>query len=136
MTTQRSLQRLLDDISQDIILPPVLLQTLDLDHALDLRDHDEDFDRMWRDSFDIVDKQWALKSPDADTDKLIEDVTREAFMKVSLLTHQHEIASYVSDDFELISRAFVLGIESPFVAALLDAYTRGGFPVPPLPAAK
>ncbi len=43
-----------------------------------------------------------------ETAALSEDIRRESFLTVSRATTQHEIASYVSDDFDIIIRGSIL----------------------------
>jgi hypothetical protein len=63
---------------------------------------------------------------------LVEDIRRESFLAVSRATGQHEIASYVSDDFDLIVRASLIGMTEPLLDRMWEVYERGEFPVPPL----
>jgi hypothetical protein len=61
---------------------------------------------------------------------LAEDIRRESFLAVSRATTQHEIASYVSDDFDLIVKAAILGLDDPFLSTMWDAYARNEIPAP------
>ena len=60
----------------------------------------------------------------------MEAIREEAFLIVSNATGQHEIASYVSDDFDLLCRCHVLGIKHPIIEHLWLAYQSGTFPLP------
>lgn len=51
-------------------------------------------------------------------------------MVVSGATAQHEIASYVSDDFELIAKAAATNTVRSFIQSLWSAYTRQTVPGP------
>jgi hypothetical protein len=66
----------------------------------------------------------------SDLAKLAEDIRRESFLVVSRGTAQHEIASYVSDEFDIITRGKILGIEDDFLTGLWDAYSRDAIPKP------
>lgn len=67
---------------------------------------------------------------DAETARLAEDIRRESFLSVSRATTQHDIASYVSDDFDLIVKAAILGFDDPFLSAMWDAYARNEISAP------
>jgi len=67
----------------------------------------------------------------AEISALVTDVRRESFLAVSRATSQHEIAGYVSDDFDILARGQLLGIEDAFLEFLWDAYHRNEIPGPP-----
>jgi predicted membrane-bound mannosyltransferase len=64
----------------------------------------------------------------AEIRELVGVIRRESFLAVSRATRQHEIASYVSDDLDLIVRARLVGASSGFIGELWEAYDRGEFP--------
>ncbi|QDU49450.1 hypothetical protein [Gimesia panareensis] len=53
---------------------------------------------------------------------------KEVFIAVSQATNQHEIASYVADDLELILNAHQNQSSHPFVKQLAESYAQGQFP--------
>ena len=64
--------------------------------------------------------------------QLAEDIRRESFLAVSRVTSQHELASYVSDDFGLIAHAVATGYDDPWLNGLWMAYKANGLPKPPV----
>lgn len=52
------------------------------------------------------------------------------FLPVSRITHQHEIASDVADDIELLACAALSQVKNLFVEQLYSAYLRDGFAIP------
>ena len=80
--------------------------------------------------YNQIEDRWRSAEVKQDLAALIDDVRRESFLSVSRATAQHEIASYVSDDFDLIVRGAVLGINDDFLNRLWDAYNRNEIPTP------
>ncbi len=113
-------------------LPAEYYGRLDCDAALDARDRDDVFDANWRQQFEVVSNLWATADIPESARKLAEDIRRESFLAVSRATGQHEIASYVSADFDLIVRGRLLGAQGGFLNQLWAVYERGEFPTPPL----
>jgi hypothetical protein len=122
---------ILSRIAEGTLLPASYFGQLDCDAALDARDGDE-FDAAWVRQYEEVERRWAEAAVSAEARTLAEDVRRESFLAVSRATRQHEIASYVSDDFDLIVRGRLVGIEGDLLGRLWEVYDRGEFPRPPL----
>ena len=112
------------------MFPHAYFADLDCDGALEVRDRDPTFCSSWVAAFDQVNRRRKLRKINAAVIAVAEELRREAFLVVSQATRQHEIASYVSDDFDLIVRARVLDFEDPFVNQLWLAYEKGAFPLP------
>jgi hypothetical protein len=125
------LKSVLARIADGSLLPAEYYGELDCDAALDAR-HDPPFDAAWVQQSDEVEPLWAAAALSADAQELAEEIRREAFLAVSRATGQHEIASYVSDDFELVVHGRLAGVDSSFLNQLWAAYERGQFPMPPL----
>jgi hypothetical protein len=116
-------------IADGTLLPASYYCQLDCDAALDVRNGDE-FDAAWVLQYEEVERRWTEAAYSAEARTLAEDIRRESFLAVSRATRQHEIASYVSDDFDLIVRGRLVGVEGGLVGLLWDAYDRGEFPRP------
>ncbi|MCA0895122.1 hypothetical protein [Microbulbifer agarilyticus] len=86
-----------------------------LDEILDSRD-EEAFDSAWVHANDTVSSE--LKVSD----------NKSIFLSLSLATRQHEICCYIQEDLELIERAEMCGIESPFLSYLKECYEQGIVP--------
>ena len=91
------------------------LSSVELDHFLVRRDSPS-FDIAWTESCDLFDEYESF--PDE------EDI----FIKLSEVTNQHEICSYISDDFELLYEAERKSIENPFLSYLKETYKQGKIP--------
>ena len=128
-----NLTKLLYRIESGVIPLTSIFDGSDCDQLLDVRDSSPEFDQKYRESYDLIEK---LKST-LDTDPTVE-TRKQSFLIVSSLTQQHEIASYVSDDFELIAWASYSReadqtdkVSTPLIEWLLTEYENGRFPVPP-----
>jgi hypothetical protein len=126
------LKSVLSRIKDGTLLPAAHYGELDCDAALDARDSDAEFDSEWVRLSDEIEGRWGVATIAAEAEALAEDIRKESFLAVSRATQQHEIASYVSDDFELIVRGRLLGMEGSFLRQLWAVYERGDFPRPPL----
>ena len=127
-----SLQELLNEIETGAIPLQNSLQSADCDELLDLRDSLPSFDKAYLDAFAKIDD---LRSnlPDDPSER----ICKQAFVLVSIATNHQEIASYVSDDFELIAWASHCqsdpnygSFNFEFAHWLLSEYRAGRFPVP------
>lgn len=112
------------------LLPLEIVAGLDHDAILDARDSDQDFDGRWIQCMKTVEEHWSNFAVTEEISKCVTDVRRESFLAVSRATSQHEIASYVSDDFDILVRGQLLGIEDAFLEFLWDAYDRDEIPGP------
>lgn len=122
------LQSLLAGIRAHTFVRPAYYAELECDDALDQRDSHDSFVSDWSEVYDSTRARWNDVSPDVRGQ--VDDIRKESFLLVSNVTHQHEIASYVSDDFDLICRCEVLGIVHPIIEHLWLAYQSGTFPLP------
>jgi len=122
-----TLESILAGIAAGRLLDRNYYASIDCDQMLDRRD-EEAFDNAWNACFEEVTALWDAYDNRDSMDERIDQIRREAFLAVSRASNQHDIAGYVSDDFELIARACVLGVVHPFVDCLWQHYMRGTFP--------
>lgn len=120
------LQRILDGS----LLPPNVIATLDHDAILDARDGDAEFVAKWTRHFNEIEARWPTANVSKEGESLLTDIRRESFLTVSRATGQHEVASYVSDDFDIIVRGSLLGLDDNFLNSLWDAYSQNEIPTP------
>ena len=109
------------------LLPATAFVGIDYDAVLDWRDTDP-FDAEWVRASGALEGMRAAAEPGPDFGRLFDDVRREAFMITTRATGHHEIASYISEDFELIALDSAFAAADPFVAKLWAAYSRGELP--------
>ncbi|WP_417763050.1 hypothetical protein [Shewanella sp.] len=123
-TPVSTLAELQQAIAAGEMLNAALFEQHNLDALLDQRDS-APFDTAWMASFNTISRQW--QSADLASDA-IDALRQESFLASSRHTQQHEIASYVSDDFELIGKMLLLGATEPFVQHLLSQYQQNCIP--------
>jgi hypothetical protein len=125
-----TLDKMLEKIREGTLLPAKLFVDLDCDAILDARDSDRAFEQEWLAARKQLSAKWEAKHPGPDARAAVKDVRRESFLAVSTATGQHELSSYVSDDFELIAWASAVGDVPPLVAWLWESYASGVIPRP------
>ena len=125
-----NLQEIRTAIDTSSVLKPSNIGSLDHDEILDARDTEASFEDQWVQAFEKVNVAWEQFGQADDFEKLIEEIRHASFMAVSKVTHQHEIASYISDDFEMIAKASVTETVDPFILAMWSAYQRQEIPGP------
>ncbi|WP_420457102.1 hypothetical protein [Rubrivirga sp.] len=119
-----STRKLIDLVESQKIVNADLFEAIDLDSVLDERDNDP-FDREWMRCNDVVQ---SLLEEQGDVPEDVSDLARQSFLAASNATDQHDIASYVSDDFRLIAEALSVGYEDQWLSSLLREYGRSQFP--------
>ena len=124
-----SLQDIQNAIENGNVLAPDRIAALDHDAILDARD-DRGFSETWMRSFKAADGAWSQFESAAKLESQLEEIRRASFMVVSNATGQHEIASYVSDDFEIIGKAAATATSDAFIESLWSAYTSQTVPCP------
>tara|TARA_Y100000296_G_C5158244_1_gene250371 strand:+ start:535 stop:951 length:417 start_codon:yes stop_codon:yes gene_type:complete len=97
------------------------LSGVDCESLLDDRDSDP-FDSKWVEEFKIVSDIFSSKYKTKEDEERIERIREIVFKMVSTITGGGEIASYISDDFELIAKAAFIDYDSSWVGALLESY--------------
>ncbi|MCS6162587.1 hypothetical protein G3497_22905 [Shewanella baltica] len=103
------------EIMDKLLLNLQQLDSNDLDFILDQRDEDQ-FDKAWCSLNELV------------TETSCPLDLKEIFVKLSGVTNNHEVCSYIVDDFELINKAKELGINSKFLKYLEQSYEQGRVP--------
>jgi hypothetical protein len=128
-----TLTQLLAEIEDGEIPLADIFGTADCDSLLDRRDSDSAFDKNYREIWERNEKLKFILNRD-----WTEPVRKQSFLTVSKATEQHEIASCVSEDFELIAWESLALVDkansnsgTPFVEWLYSQYKSGNFPCPP-----
>ena len=99
----------------------------DLDGILDKRDK-QPFDGEWVKAYKQVEAAWGKFNASKKMNSLKEKIRKESFLMTSIATEQHEIVSYVSDDFDLICKHLLLGSKNKFIDELLSIYLKNKLP--------
>ena len=121
------LEDILNTIKQRSILSDQCFVDKNLDLILDKRDG-KPFDQDWIASYKRIEAIWSDYEASDELIDLIEEIRKESFLAASRATSQHEIASYISDDFDLISKYIALSAEDSFVGNLLSIYMEDRIP--------
>jgi hypothetical protein len=123
-------------IDSGTICGPATFEGVDCDAVLDALDGSPAYEAERLKLKDSVDHAWELAAPSPVIRDLAERIRKHVFLAVSEASGQHEIASYVSDDFDLIVRARVAGVKSAFLERLWAAYQAQGLPSPGIVASE
>ena len=111
---ETSLPELLSALKDGLVLTPEIFGMLDCDEILSSRDDDPDFDKNWNEAYNALDKKFSEQDISPEVDQMIEEIRENSFSVASAGTEEHELASSISDDFELFARSIVLEYSIPF----------------------
>lgn len=123
----KQLDTILESILQKDLLSDHCFASQDLDEILDRRDK-ESFEKKWIESHRLVEARFSESSQPHEIKEKIEEIRKESFLATSRATEQHEIASYVSDDFDLIAKNIALELADPFLDSLFKIYIQDKLP--------
>lgn len=121
------LDKLLDLFCKDRVFLMDSFNNINVNDFLDERDEDP-FDGDWVNAFNEVKKQFETLHPERSAIDKIDKIRELAFRSAFSGSNSSDLAGYVSDDFELISKAIVINSDNKWVTTLLDIYLGGGFP--------
>lgn len=127
---ETSLPELLSSLKDELVLTPDVFANIDYDEILALREEDEDFDKQWNRCYNVLDKKYSEQDISEEVDEMIEEIREQSFAIANQGTDDHELASAISDDFELFARAIVLDFIDPFLDSMWEAYENGEVPSP------
>lgn len=96
------LDRMLIEIESNRTIYDALFKDCDIDELLDMRD-DKEFDSEWIRVYHVLN----IAKIEHYEKKKIDQIREKSFLKVYNLLQSSEIASCVSDDFEIICKADV-----------------------------
>ena len=117
------LNKLLVKIKQGKMFSEEELLNLDEDHALDLRDEPE-FESDWLRVSEIVENNELTEEEET----IIHDICEASFLAVYNITESGELAGYISDDFELISKAILMDLDDSWLRSFILSYADFKFP--------
>jgi len=121
-------QNVTERIANGSLLPDSMFESLKSDILLDQRDS-SCFDDDWVRAAEALQPAWD-HFPEAQAAASAIDIVRELAFKRTFNASggNPDLAAAVSDDFELICRQVLLGVESPFITALKQAYEAYAIP--------
>ncbi len=121
------LKTVLIKIESASLLKQSTFDSTDLDDVLDNRDR-LPFDSNWIKCYNEINAELVTNPLSKEDMSTIEIIRENAFKAVSSVTNQHEIASYISDDFDLIAKSIALASQNAFAKSLYDSYLNGIIP--------
>jgi hypothetical protein len=98
-----------------------------LNKLLDVRDQDE-FDDAWVKAAEEIQALWDDFVQASDIQSQILAIREQTFRKCFDACNSSDVAGYVSDDFEIIAKSQVLGLDGPLLQQLRVAYDRCTIP--------
>jgi hypothetical protein len=119
-----TLSRLLSRLEGGSLLAVPLLEPHEIGAALDAR-NDEQFESEW---LRLHERLTAADKADDATEAALTRIRELAFKAAYRGTDDPDFAGYVSDDFELVARAIIVGEYDPWLNGLFAAYRDGRFP--------
>ncbi|MCA8991560.1 MAG: hypothetical protein KDA88_06255 [Planctomycetaceae bacterium] len=119
---------ILEQLDSGLLLPREHMTLLNHDDCLDRRDTDREFEKEWLRCREQIESGWWNLEPSLDSEFLVDAIREASFMTMSDATGHHEIASCVSDDFDLITRGSILLLNDDFLKSLWLTYTHHRIP--------
>lgn len=116
------LEKLYNLITCDIILKKDMFK-FDLGDALDKR-YSEPFESKWLEVFGFLDKG---KYDHTDI-KYIDKIRELSFLKAYRNSKSDDLAALISDDFEIIPKAFIIRCNNPWLNSVANSYLNNIFP--------
>lgn len=120
---QNVLEKLKNKIINNQIIRVDYFENCDTDELLDMRDNKE-FDCEWMRVYHYLNK---IEIKDYEQEN-INDIREKSFFVTYNLSKSSDIASCISDDFEIICKAYVCEYNDVWLNALIMSYVRGEFP--------
>lgn len=117
------LNKLKEKIKNNDIINMSFFADCDVDELLDLRDDDE-FDSEWMRVYNILNQ---INIEDSEK-QIIDSIREKSFLRVYNLSESSDIASCVSDDFEIICKACISGYDDKWLNSLIMSYAKNKFP--------
>ena len=109
-------------VSNNKLFSEELLIKNNLEELLTLRES-KIFDEKWIEIYNVLNINDYSKEKE-----VIDKIRKIVFMRAYEVSSSAEFASFVSDDFELISRAIICKYENSWIDSLLYIYLKGNFP--------
>lgn len=117
------IDKLIIKIRTNSIIEKGYFDDYDIDELLDMRD-DEEFDLEWIRIYDILNQ---IKVGENEQ-KIIDTIREESFLMAYNLFGSSDIASCISDDFEIICKAYIVQYNDIWLNSLIMSYVNGRFP--------
>lgn len=96
------------------------IKNLDIDEFLELREDSEDFEANWMRVYNELQKSELDETVKLEIDKIREGVFRLIYQ----FSGDGELAGEVSDDFEIMCKAYSLSFEDSWLAIMANTYSK------------
>lgn len=117
------LDKLRNKIVNNQIIKVDFFENFDIDDLLDMRDEGE-FDCEWIRVYNFLNN---IEIEEHEQEK-INEIRELSYLMAYNLSNSSDIASCVSDDFEIICKAYLCEYDDIWLNALIMSYARGEFP--------
>ncbi|MBD5135545.1 MAG: hypothetical protein HDT39_06225 [Lachnospiraceae bacterium] len=117
------LNKFIEKIRNNDIINVSFFAYCDVDELLDMRD-DEEFDSEWMRVYNILNE---INIEDSEK-QIIDRIREKSFIRIYNLSESSDIASCVSDDFEIICKACISGYDDKWLNSLIMSYAKNEFP--------
>lgn len=117
------LDEMKEKIKNNQIINMTFFKDCDVDELLDMRDDDE-FDLEWMRIYNVLDE---INIKDSEK-QIIDSIRENSFLRVYDLTKSSDVASCVSDDFEIICKACICNYNDKWLNSLIMSYAKKKFP--------
>ncbi len=119
--------RLLSMISDENIVEAISIRTeYSIAQILDERDSEE-FSQRWMAVFNLLESHKNRMSKDQSD--LSTQIREAAYLRAFARWKSPDLAACISDDFGLIADAAALGIDDPWINAMMQSYSNGAIPI-------
>lgn len=99
------------------------LCTIDIDDILDMRDEKE-FDSEWVRIYNMIQNKYV----ENDNTKIIDSIRENVFTTLYDRVGDSDLSAYISDDFELMCKSYVMNINDAWLASLVNEYIQKKIP--------
>lgn len=123
----KNIEKLKSILTENILLSSLNLDEENIDEMLDKRDS-KDFEEKWLSAFHKIEQLEKSRPLTIEENTELNKICEAAFKEIFALTQHSELASYVSDDFELLGKYFHLNSQDEWLNSMYLIYSEGKFP--------
>lgn len=117
------LDKIKDKINKEEIINMSFFENYEADELLDMRD-DAEFDSEWMRVFNALNEI----NIGVSEKQTIDSIREKSFLRAYDLSESSDVASCVSDDFEIICKACISGYDDKWLNSLIVSYAKNKFP--------
>lgn len=99
------------------------LKQIDIDELLDKREEAE-FDSEWIRVYELAKNNKLTK----ETELIVNEIRENAFRRIYCITNSSDLAAYVSDDFELLCKLYIMKVRDEWLSKFVNVYLQKRIP--------